>query len=60
MAITEQILETFGANYRQVAIGKVMTLAEDAPLRLDCGVEIQNFPFKNPAFLSWHFKPTVH
>lgn len=44
MTIAEQITETFGPHYREVAIGKVMTVAQEAPLKLDCGAEISNFP----------------
>ncbi len=44
MTITEHITETFGPSYRAVAVGKIMTVAKDRPLQLDCGTEIDNFP----------------
>lgn len=36
--------ETFGPSYKEVEIGNIMLVAEDKPLRLDCGQEISNFP----------------
>jgi homoserine O-acetyltransferase/O-succinyltransferase len=37
-------LSAFGANYRQVEIGEVVTLARGAPFTLECGVSISDFP----------------
>ena len=34
----------FGASYREVEIGKVVSLACDEPFTLECGVSITNFP----------------
>lgn len=34
----------FGANYREVAVGSIVWLAQDKPFQLDCGTEIHNFP----------------
>jgi len=34
----------FGAGYREVEIGEIVTLARDEPLVLECGVSISNFP----------------
>ncbi len=34
----------FGASYREVEIGEIVTLGRDAPLTLECGVPISNFP----------------
>ena len=34
----------FGANYREVEIGEIVTLARNEPLTLECGVKISNFP----------------
>lgn len=39
----EQIL-TFGATQRQIAVGKIATLATKRPLRLACGKELRNVP----------------
>lgn len=44
MTITEEIPSLFGPAYREVAVGRVVRVAQDAPLRLDCGVEIADFP----------------
>jgi homoserine O-acetyltransferase/O-succinyltransferase len=34
----------FGANYREVEVGEIVTLARDKPLVLECGESIANFP----------------
>jgi homoserine O-acetyltransferase len=34
----------FGANYREVEIGEIVTLARDEPLVLECGVSVSNIP----------------
>lgn len=34
----------FGAQYREVEIGKIIHLAKDVPMRLDSGAEIRDFP----------------
>lgn len=39
-----RILSTFGPNFRQVEVGDIITLAVDAPLMLECGVEVNSFP----------------
>jgi len=33
----------FGASYREVEIGEIVTLARDEPFTLECGVSISNF-----------------
>jgi len=40
----DTILSTFGPAYREVAVGKIATLATQAPLLLECGAEIASFP----------------
>lgn len=42
--MTDSITLTFGPSYREVAVGNIARLATDAPLRLECGAEISNFP----------------
>lgn len=39
-----EVVLPFGPRYREVAVGDVVWLARDAPFRLDCGVEIRDFP----------------
>lgn len=39
--MTKQI---FGASYREVDIGEIVTLARNEPFTLECGVKISNFP----------------
>jgi homoserine O-acetyltransferase len=39
-----QVKATFGSEYREVDVGDIATLSPDAPFRLDCGAEIQDFP----------------
>ena len=34
----------FGANYKEVEIGEIVTLARTEPFMLECGVSITNFP----------------
>ena len=34
----------FGASYREVEIGHIVTLARDEPLVLECGVSVSNIP----------------
>lgn len=43
-AAPSQVLLPFGPAYREVAMGDVVWLARNKPFRLDCGVEIRNFP----------------
>jgi len=38
------IKSCFGASYREVEIGEIVTLARDEPFTLECGVSITNFP----------------
>ncbi len=38
------VISHFGSDYRAVEIGKIVTLATQAPLKLDCGAEISAFP----------------
>jgi homoserine O-acetyltransferase len=38
------VTSVFGASYREVEIGKVVNLAKDTPMMLDCGMEIRDFP----------------
>src|SRR5476651_2148238 len=40
----DAVLSPFGPGYREVAVGRIATLAVDAPLKLDCGAEISAFP----------------
>jgi homoserine O-acetyltransferase len=44
MSLSDSITMTFGPSYREVEVGRVMTVAEDSPLRLDSGAEIGSFP----------------
>ena len=37
-------LSHFGPEYQQAEVGTIVHLAENTPLKLDCGVEISNFP----------------
>ena len=37
-------LSTFGPDYREIAVGRVLTLAKTAPLQLECGAKIESFP----------------
>jgi len=34
----------FGPEFKEIEVGKIVLLAEDAPLRLDSGAEISSFP----------------
>jgi len=34
----------FGAGYREVEVGNIVTLATSAPLRLECGISVSNIP----------------
>lgn len=34
----------FGASYREVEVGEIVTLAKDSAFTLECGVSIANFP----------------
>lgn len=43
-AAPETIISSFGPAYREVAVGRIATLACETPLRLDCGAEISSFP----------------
>ena len=36
--------ETFGPEYKEIAVGDIITLAEQKPLKLDCGQNISAFP----------------
>lgn len=38
------VKENFGPKYKKVEIGNIAVLADDKPLRLDCGKEISSFP----------------
>jgi len=38
------ITSCFGASYKEVQIGDIVTLAQDKPFVLECGVSISNFP----------------
>ncbi len=37
-------ISCFGPHYRQVEVGKIVLLAKDKPLKLDCGLEVSDFP----------------
>lgn len=38
------VISCFGANYREVEVGDIVHLAKDAPMQLECGESISNFP----------------
>ena len=40
----DTVVLPFGADYREVAVGSVVWLAQDEPFQLDCGTAIRNFP----------------
>lgn len=40
----KQVTLPFGPNYRTCEVGDAVWLAKDTPFKLDCGVEISNFP----------------
>ena len=40
----DTVTHQFGPNYKKVAIGKIMHVAQEQPLKLDCGKEISDFP----------------
>lgn len=42
--MTQTITSCFGPSYREVEVGDIVTLATDRPVRLECGVEISDFP----------------
>lgn len=44
MQETDTALLTFGTQYREIAVGKIIMLAKDKPLRLECGIDISSFP----------------
>lgn len=44
MTNTEEIVGTFGPSYREVAVGRILHVARETSLRLDCGMEIADFP----------------
>ncbi|MEI7669873.1 MAG: homoserine O-acetyltransferase [Pseudomonadota bacterium] len=35
---------TFGTDYREVSVGNIAIVAQDKPLKLECGEEISSFP----------------
>ncbi len=39
-----KVKSSFGPNYKNFEIGEIIFLAKKNPLRLACGIEIQNFP----------------
>ena len=39
-----QKISIFGANYREIEIGKIINLGTDKPLLLSNGTKISNFP----------------
>ena len=43
--MSDKVKLQFGTSYREVEVGEIINLAVDEPLRLDCGVEISDFPF---------------
>jgi homoserine O-acetyltransferase len=40
----DTMFSTFGPAYREVAVGRIAVLAEDVPLKLECGADIRSFP----------------
>jgi homoserine O-acetyltransferase len=44
MQETDTALLTFGTQYREIAVGRIIMLAQDKPLRLECGIDISSFP----------------
>lgn len=46
----ETLASPFGPDYRMAEVGRMVRLCADAPLKLDCGVELKDIPV---AFQSW-------
>lgn len=44
MAILESITQYFGPQHQPVQVGRIAMLAQNMPLKLDCGKEINDFP----------------
>lgn len=44
------VISHFGANYREVEIGEIVTLARGTPFTLECGVSISDFPLAFQTF----------
>ncbi len=42
--MSQTIIAEFGPEYQRVEIGDIVILAQDKPLKLDCGEEISSFP----------------
>lgn len=42
--MSQTIISTFGASFKEAEIGKIVTLAKDKPLQLECGASISSFP----------------
>lgn len=41
---SKNVKSKFGPAYKEIEVGDIAILAEDKPLRLDCGAEISSFP----------------
>lgn len=44
MQSDDTIISTFGTQYLEVAVGKIATLGDKRPLKLECGEEVSSFP----------------
>lgn len=42
--MSQTIISTFGASFKEAEIGQIVTLATDKPLQLECGASISSFP----------------
>ncbi len=48
--MTASTTHHFGSEYREVTIENVAVIADDAPLRLDCGLEVRDIPIAYEAY----------
>jgi homoserine O-acetyltransferase/O-succinyltransferase len=48
--LSKTVTAEFGPDYKKVKVGDVVTLAENKPLRLDCGQEVSSFPMAYQAY----------
>lgn len=44
LLMSKNVVEKFGPNQREYAVGNIVFLAKDVSLKLDCGKEISDFP----------------
>ena len=52
----DMVKSSFGASYKEVEIGEIVTLARDEPFVLECGVSISNFPLAYQTYGSLNAK----